>query len=321
MKALNRKKPIAHYSKFEKKDFLFVYLIIAIPVLQFAVFWFYVNISSITLSFKDAMGNFTFANFKTVIDAFVGQDMYGINLSGALGRSFLLWCVSHLICFPISIITTYILFRRIFGHYVWRICYIIPSLMGSIIWCTLIQYMVHYNGAITQLLIDIGVNLPEGALNNGLFGDEKTAFPTIVAIVFIMGLVGNNAVLTGAFSRVPDELFESAQIDGAGFWRQCFSIAIPCVWSTISTLLTFALCSVFTMDYNIWLLSNGTGQPEMSTIGFQIFNLTYRISNDGGNASAYGYPAALGVMITLITLPVVLLGRRGLDKLQEAVEV
>ena len=309
-----------NYSGLERRDFLFVYLLVLFPVVQFLIFWFYVNASSIALAFQDNMGAFTFTNFEMVFQGFVDKDMLGVNLGKSLLRSFILWIVGEGLVFPISLITTYVLTKKIAGHYVFRVIYYIPGLMGSIIWTLLIKEMVSYSGPITKLLVSLGTELPSGALKNGLLRHEDTAFITLLTVRSIMGIVGNNAVLTGAYTRVPDELFESAELDGAGFFTQLFQIAIPCIWSTICTLLTFALCSIFTCDYNVWLFTDGTGGYETSTIGFQLFNLTYRLST-GTGSTGYGYPAALGVTLTLMTLPIVLVGKNLLEKASENVEV
>ncbi|MBQ8319617.1 MAG: sugar ABC transporter permease [Clostridia bacterium] len=317
------KKKISLYSKYEKKSFLFCYLMVLFPVVQFAVFWVGVNTSSIMLAFQDGAGAFTFDNIGAVFRAFsaTGVDKYGNNLGNSMGHSLVIWLVSNGITFPISIVTTYVLFQRIHGHYFFRVCYVIPNLMGSIMFVSLIQYMVNFDGAITWFVKLIGVELPEEALRNGLFGSAETAFPTLIVINLVMGLVGNNAVLTGAFSRLPEELYESAELDGAGFWTVCFKIAIPCVWTTISMSLTFALCGVLTADANVFLYSGGTGEPNMSTIGFVLYNITYQISLTGGSPSAYGYPSALGFVLTIFTLPIVFGGRWILGKIQDAVEV
>lgn len=315
------KKKGLKYSRFEKMDFPFVYLMILFPVVQFALFWIYVNASSIAFSFQTPEGEFTFRNIRAVFKAFNGVDSYGLNFGESLKHSLIIWGISHLIVFPISVITTYILQRQIFGHYVWRVCYIIPSLMGSIIWTTLVKYIVAYNGPVVSLLLQMGADLPEMVKHSGLLASEKTAFPTLITVSTIMGLVGNSAVLTGAFSRVPDEIFESAKLDGAGFWRECFQIAIPCVWSTLVMMMTFSLCSIFTSDVNVFLYSNGTGEPGLSTVGFHLYIITYRISMSGGVRTSYGYPAALGFVLTCMTLPVVIIGRWALEKLQDAVEL
>ena len=310
-----------NYSKLERKDFLFAYLVVLFPVVQFLIFWVYVNFSSIMFAFQDMSGGFTLSNFAMVRQGFLTKDMFGINLGASLLRSFILWIVGEGILFPITLVTTYVLTRKILGHYVFRICYIIPSLMGAIIWTLLIQQMVSNTGPITVVIKAVGIKLPFVAEKFGLLSAKETGFITIVLIRSVMGIVGNNAVLTGAYTRVPTELFESAELDGAGFFTEMLRIAIPCIWSTICTLLTFALCSVFTCDYNVYLFTNGSGGPDgsMSTIGYRLFDLTYRLSN--GTSNNYGYPAALGVTLTVFTLPIVLVGKYILERMSENVEV
>ena len=304
-----------NYSRLERRDFLFAYLIVLFPVAQFLIFWFYVNTSSIAFAFQDGMGDFTWVNFETVYKGFTEERV----LWDSLVRSFTLWIVGEGIIFPITLITTYVLTKKLAGHYVFRVIYYIPSLMGSIIWTLLIKEMVGYSGPITKMLLSLGADLPSRALRNGLLRHKDTAFVTLLMVRSVMGIVGNNAVLTGAYTRVPDELFESAELDGAGFFTQMFKIAIPCIWATVCTLLTFALCSIFTCDYNVWLFMGENGGYDTETIGFQLFNLTYQLSM--GKSNGYGYPAALGVVLTLFTLPVVLIGKRGLEKMSENVEV
>ena len=100
-------KKINKYSKFEKKDFLFIYLFVLFPVVQFAMFWLYVNASSIGLAFRDGVGNFTLTNFKTVFDSFFKSGtLFGFRSSKSLMRSMILWIVGEGLCFPISLITT-----------------------------------------------------------------------------------------------------------------------------------------------------------------------------------------------------------------------
>ncbi len=322
MKLLNKIKNYVqrNYSRLERREFVFAYLLVLFPVVQFLIFWVYVNASSIAFAFQDDLGKFTWANFQRVYEGFAGKDIFGTNLSKPLLRSFTLWIIGEAFIFPVSLITTYVLTRKILGHYIFRIIYIIPGLLGSIIWTLLVKEMVSQTGPVLEILEKFGVTISEDALDNGLLYDEKTAFTTLILTRSIMGIVGNNAVLTGAYTRVPSELFESSELDGAGFFTQMFRIAIPCIWSTICTLLTFALCSVFTCDYNVWLFTDGRGGYGTSTIGFQLFDLTYKLSQ-GNGASGYGYPAALGVALTLFTLPVVLIGKSTLEKMSENVEV
>ena len=60
---------IRTYSAFQKRKFKFVYLFIAFPVIQFLIFWVYVNSSSIVIAFQDGDGAFTLENFRMVLRA------------------------------------------------------------------------------------------------------------------------------------------------------------------------------------------------------------------------------------------------------------
>ena len=317
MAAINK---IAKYSGFEKRKFPFIYLFIAFPVLQFLVFWVYVNFSSIVLAFQDGDGKFTWDCFEMVFRALKEPQDYNLSLSlwETMKRSLFLWGLDFFILFPIGVTTTYVLYRRVWGHYVFRICYIIPSLMGAVMWTQLLCYMMQSGGVITELVKALNL-VPGESFTNGLMSNPHTAFPAIVSIKVVMSLVGNNAVLTGAFSRVPDEIYESAELDGAGFWRTFVSIAVPCVWSTIATLMTFSLCSFLTADYNVFLFTGGAGVNNTSTVGFLLYSLTLDISKGGD--PFYGYPAALGVFLTCLTLPIVLIGRKIIDSIFVDVEI
>lgn len=308
------------YSRREIKRFPFCYLIIAIPVLQLLVFWVAVNFNSIILAFKDRDGAFTFQNFKDVFTALVDKDRYGFNLSETIFRSFKLWAAANIPVFLISLMTTYVLYRKVIGHYVFRVIYMLPTIVGAVVWTTIIKFIVANDGPIVEVLNKWGVSMPYMVRRNGLFGAEETAFPTLVWITVLLGIGGGNVVITSAYARMPDDLYDVGKLDGIGFWHEFWAIVIPCAWPAISTVITFNLCGIFTADGNVFLYSNGTGEPKMSTVGYYLYYMVYRI-NESGNLSDFNYPAAVGLFITCISVPVVLIGRKILDKLVDNVEL
>ena len=310
------------YTKSQRKNFLFVYLLIALPVVQFLIFWLYVHIDSIALAFMDDVTKaFTFDHFIEVWNGVIGTDVYGFNLLEMLGRSLCLWAVANVIAFPLGLASTYVLYRKVLGHYAFRVIYTIPTLVGAVIWVSLIRSCTDANGIIVYIIQKLGFTLDDAALNQGLLNSEATAFPTLIVLTFVTGMVGGNVIATGAYAKVPPELVEAGKIDGLGFWGTFFHIALPCAWPTISTLLTVSLCTIFVADGNVFLFSNSTGQPGMATMGYYLYYLTYRISNTSAANAPYGYPAALGICISVISVPVVLLGRKLLNKIVSAVQV
>ena len=59
----------------------------------------------------------------------------------------------------------------------------------------------------------------------------------------------------------------------------------------------------------------------MSTTGFYLYYMVFRISNSPLGEKAYNYPAAVGLFLTAITVPIALLVRKGLDKLTDSAEL
>lgn len=302
------------YGKLDRSRFLFIYLCILFPVCQFIVFFIFVNINSILLAFQTDDGAFTLNNFNLVLNALKGtyQPAAGAGAIGvALKHSVILWLWSKLLVYPISLVSTYILFKKIWGHYVFRVIFTLPSVIGATIWVSTLQLVSDYNGILVQICNGLGIPLTDNILSGGFIFNPDTAFPTMV-IYTVIGVVGGDVVLTGAFSRVPAEIFESARIDGAGFWRECVQIAIPCVGSTISTILTFALCSFFVADCNAFLYTRGAaGNYNAETMGFYFLQLQVVAKE----TQTYTFPAAVGVSVSLITVPFVLFGRWLLDKI------
>ena len=306
------------YNVEDRKAFLFCYLMILIPVAQFLIFWVYVNANSIFLAFKDDFGHFTLNNFKDLFHAFTDEDMYGWNLGAILGRTVLLWFIVNIVCTPLIMFSTYILFKKIAGHYVFRTIFAIPSILGAIIWTTLMRYFVSANGPILELVQQMGVEISADVAQNGLIGTDRTAFPTLIAINVIPNLIACNLILTGAFNRIPPELFECARLDGISFFRGFIAIAIPLAWPTIVINLISSLSTIFTANGNVFLYT--MGQFETATMGFYLYYMVFRISNSVVGANAFGYPAAVGLFLTIITLPVILVGKHFLEKTYETVE-
>ena len=127
-------------------------------------------------------------------------------------------------------------------------------------------------------------------------------------------------IVAGAYMRIPEEIFESAKLEGCGFFRETFQIAVPCVWPTLSTMMIFSLCSILTADYDAYLYSNGTGTNGMVSVGFYLYRYQVALTQSHDATHIYGYVSAFGVLITCVTLPIVIGSRKLLAKFQEAVE-
>ncbi len=324
------KSKLLRYSKQDRRKFPFVYITLLLPVLHLLVFWFYVNVSSIMLAFQDTtepslMNNwpFSIASFERVLKDIFSGATHGQgsvrNILKLIGKSMLIWSNAHIVCNIISILTAFMLTKHMIGSRFFRTVYYIPGIVGGVVFSTIMLELYKAGGPIPELLKSWGVELPISATRGGLLASEDTAFITMLLQQFILGIGGGNMIIAGAYMRIPEEIFESARIDGCPFFREVFQIAVPCIWPTISTLMIFGLCSLFVADTSYYLY-NPEGMYGMENMGFYLYTLRVGVSNNPNNTWLYGYGAALGIIITLITIPAVYLGRFILSKMNDTIE-
>ena len=320
-KEANKEKSAFHYSAMEKSKFPFVYLLIALPVIQVAIFFFYSNMSAFALAFKNDVGEWSFQSIIRVYQAFVtGEDHLGFNPLELMLKSLTIWTIQHIIGFVISILTSYILTKHMIFSKFFRLVYYIPSIVGGVVFSIVMKEMYAYDGIVLKILKSFGVTFDPLVNKNGLLGYQGTAFNTLMVQTLILAMAGGNMIMAGAYMRIPEEIFESAKLEGCGFMRETFQIAVPCAWPTLSTMTIFALCSIFTADCGMYLYSDGTGKFGMTSIGYYLYRYNVALTQASSGNHIYGYISAFGIFITAITIPLVLAGRKLLEKIQENVE-
>ncbi len=313
--ASESKRATRHMTK-RSSEILFIVLMLLFPVLQFILFWVIPNFNSIIMGFQDASGGFTLKNFEQFFTfLFQGKDFLGQynEIVYAIKNSLVYFAVNIFISTPIVIFFSYVLFKRVPMSGVFKIIFYLPSIIGATVTTTLYRALLLEGAPAYELLKSIGFITREME-QLGLFAADSTAF-LMVIMYSIWTCVGINMILFyGAMKRIPNEIFESAEVDGVGFFRQFFSIVIPLIWPTITTLIIFSLSGMFISYGAVMILTPSVKTASM--VGWYIVKWTTAIDS---HASIY-YPAAVGLIFTAIGLPFVLVIRWLLNKVSATVE-
>ncbi len=114
--------------------------------------------------------------------------------------------------------------------------FFIPTLVPTVVACLLwIWVMQPDTGIVNRLLGYIGIQGP---------GWLSSMFWSKPALILMMVWTCGNAIIIylAGLQDIPDSLYESAALDGAGFFRQTMSVTIPLLRSTI-------LYNVVTLDH------------------------------------------------------------------------
>lgn len=200
--------------------------------------------------------------------------------------------VTTLITFGFALVFAGILTReKIKGQNFFRIVFYIPNILSVI--------------AIAGIFLAI-YDAEHGTLNSiiGLFKDMSTPEDLIkwmgsdmihvsLIIAMVWQAVGYYMVMyMASMSSVPESLYESAGLDGAGRLTQFFQITIPLIWTNIRTTLTFFIISTINMAF-LFVTALASGKPEADVA------LNYMVKQK--DAGMFGYSMAVGVVIFLFS--------------------
>ena len=279
------------------KKYLFIYSMLAYTIIHFLVFYVYVNLNSFSLAFIDknteAWNNF--ANFKFFFDDFaLGKS--SVILSN-LGNTMKYFVVNTLCQLPIAMLLAYFLYKKILGHKVFMVIFMMPMLLSTVVLASVYMRALDPSGVIGTLYQKITGS------DKILLGHVDTATPSILIFCVWTGFGLNLIMFNGAMSRIPESVVESAKLEGVGFWRELYSITLPMIWPTFSMLMLLSVTAIFSATGPIVLFANQS-DLKTSTIDFWMYQ---NIAAAEGANKEYNLASALGLILTMASLPIFLL--------------
>ncbi|TAH50636.1 MAG: sugar ABC transporter permease [Treponema sp.] len=146
-------------------------------------------------------------------------------------------------------------------------------------------------GLVNDILMRLGlIKAPIGFLS-----DPRFAMASVIIANVWYGVPFFAIMLLAALQSIPNELYESAAIDGAGPARRLFSITIPYVMPTIVS--TTLLRTMWIMNFPDIIYAMTGGGPANSTniMATQMINMIYKNFD-------YGQGSAMGVMIMVLLM-------------------
>ena len=294
-------------SQFRKLELIFVGGMLALPLLQWLIFWLIVNFSSISLAFTDARTNaFTFQNFARFWEGLTAP--YG-TIKVALSNTFKYFLNSLLVINPLSLVIAYFLYKKIAFYKGFRILFYLPAIVSSVAMVAVFREVINPGGVLDAVLHLFGQSIPP----EGWLARPDSATNVILVYSVWTGFSANMLLFMGAMIRVPVEMLEAAKLDGCSAIVELFVLILPLILPTISTLTIVTCTNVFSSTGPILLFTGGN--YDTTTISYWIFEKIYGNGVLGGSPTNYNIVSATGLCFTLIGVPVILGIRYLMDKL------
>lgn len=202
---------------------------------------------------------------------------------------------------PIAILFALLMNQKIRGRSIIRILIFVPYVISEVIVGIGWSLMLQDAGALNSLLEKWGMS----DLQQSWIADPAIAMTSLMIIITWKYIGFAVILMLAGMQSIPEELYEAAAIDGAGFWKTQWAITVPLLGPTIriwAFLSIIGSLQLFDLVNIIW------GQYIAATAGTSTM-ATYMYQN-GHLAGSYGFGNAVAVMLFIITLIVALLYQR-----------
>lgn len=293
----------------DKERIIFIAFCVIVPLVSFLVFYAGANFSSIAMAFTDLNGNFSLDNFVRLYKEIIGMGMF----MDAVKNTFITFLIL-LVSYPFKVLVSYFIYKKVPGAGFYRIVFFLPSIIFSVALALIFTYMIAPDGILAEWVASIAgmEEVPE------LLADSRYANLTIWAHMLWLSFPGDLIIWGGTFARIPEDVLESARIDGVTWWTEFTRIIVPMVWPTVALQMVLMVCGVFGCSGQVWLLTRG----EYGTHTITSWMYMQLISGSGGSykSGVFNYMSASGLVLTLIAVALSTIVRKWTDKAFEEVE-
>lgn len=162
---------------------------------------------------------------------------------------------------------------------------ILPISVAGIVWNWVLNAQT---GAINTLLRDLGVASPPNWL-----GSTSLALPSVMFVLIWIQIGYPTVIFMSALQRVDPELYEAAELDGAGWVRRFRAITIPQIKPETFVIVLTCTIAALKVFAPIYVLTRGG--PESSTLVPSYYSYLNFF-----DTSKVGYGAAIATVLTLI---------------------
>lgn len=252
-----------------KKDTMWAYIFILVPLCTFTIFTLYPVVSAAITSFQE---------YKPMGSEWVGLDNYVHTLKNDLFYK-ALWntFVYAIITVPVSMLLSFSISIMILPYRkkiqtIFKAAYYLPAIASgvalSFVWKWIYDPMS--TGLLNGLLGTFGVP------NQNWLGSGKTAMASLIIMAVFAGLGQNVIIYTAALLGVDTTYYEAADIDGATFGQKVRYIVWPLVKPTTVFLAITGVINGLQSFQNAYLMTGGGPDNATTMAGLLIFNRAFK---------------------------------------------
>ncbi len=226
-----------------------------------------------------------FVGFKNFVTIFTDKNYYVLFLATILIAVFTIG-LSLVFGMLIALAVT----QPLRGRGVYRTVYYIPVVISMAVVAQIANVWLSYNdGTFNNILNTLGM---------GSVAWKQSTFWMYFWIIFICvwkGLGATVILLVAGLNAIPPELYEAAELDGAGAVTKFFKITLPQLRPMLVFVMITSIIGAFNIFEPVQLISQGGPDGTTKVILFQIYNEAFQNGN-------YGMGSAIAVVVLVMLM-------------------
>lgn len=205
---------------------------------------------------------------------------------------------------PLGLVLAVLLNRKMRGAKAFRFFFFMPMILSTVVvgllWSTILNSQV---GILNALLKATGL----GSLAQNWLGDPRFAMPTIGFIVIWQFFGLYMVILLAALQNIPQEIHESAELDGAGEWAKLTRITIPMIWGAVTASVVLCIAGGMRTFDLVFTMTQGGPAHATELMAIYMYNKTFEVYK-------YGYGSAVSLVIFAISFAFILASRAAMGR-------
>ena len=265
------------------------YLFILPFMLSFLIFFLYPVISIVQMSFQSVLPGMV---------EYIGMENYKNLLNPtffkAVKNSLAYTLITLAILIPVPMILACMInSRKMVGKTFFKSALFVPTLTSVVVAGFIFRLLfAESDGALMNQIIGVFGKSPVKWLRNG-----TTGFMVLIFLAFWRWVGINLLYFLSGLQSIPEEIYESADLDGVNTWQKFRYITVPMLRPITTYVLTISIyggLAMFTESYMLW-----AGNSSPNDMGLTIVGYLYRAGWEQNNM---GFGSSIGVFLLIVTL-------------------
>jgi multiple sugar transport system permease protein len=241
----------------------------------------------------------SFFDWKVVrgaVSPFVGLQQYQRALEDPVLRKAAVNTVFYLVAtvpaqMAIGMLLALLLNQAIRGRIVFRALYYLPVITSWVVVSLVFEYLFNTQaGFVNHVLVD-WLHLTSQPVD--WLGSRWPAMVTLSLLGIWKGVGWSMLIFLAALQAVPKELLDSAAVDGAGPYRQFFSVILPLLRPVVAFVTVMLVIGGFNVFISVFVITGGGPANDTEVVLTYMYKQAFTFLD-------FGYGSAIAYLLALV---------------------